>query len=73
MFNPNVYIFNPHDCSYAEGRLLSLHGDRVSVDCQGRERSVASCFVSKDLDYIRKLQADWSQTQAATQQQENSN
>jgi len=51
MFNPNVYIFNPQDCSYAEGRLLSLYGDRVSVDCQGRERSVASCFVSNDLAY----------------------
>jgi hypothetical protein len=70
MFNPNVYIFNPQDCSYAEGRLLSLYGDRVSVDCQGRERSVASCFVSKDLDYIRKLQADWSHAQAATPSQD---
>jgi hypothetical protein len=67
MFNPNVYIFNPQDCSYTEGKLLSLYGDRVNVDCQGRERSVASCFVSNDLDYIRKLQADWGQAQAATQ------
>jgi hypothetical protein len=71
MFNPNVYIFNPQDCSYAEGRLLSLYGDRVSVDCQGRERSVASCFVSKDLAYIKKLQADWSHARESAQQETN--
>ena len=71
MFNPNVYIFNPQDCSYAEGRLLSLYGDRVSVNCQGRERSVASCFVSKDLAYIQQLQADWSQAKESAQKETN--
>jgi hypothetical protein len=66
MYSPNVYIFNPHDCSYTEGRLLSLYGDRVSVNCDGRERSVASCLVSKDLAYIRQLQADWSQAKESS-------
>lgn len=69
MFNPNVYIFNPHDCSYTEGKLLSLYGDRVSVNCQGRERSVASCFVSKDLDCIKRLQTEWSQAKESAQQE----
>ena len=71
MFNPNIYIFNPQDCSYAEGRLLSLYGDRVNVDCQGRERSVARCFVSKDLAYIQQLQADWSHERESAQQETN--
>jgi hypothetical protein len=34
---------------------------------------VASCFVSKDLAYIKKLQTDWSHAQASAQQQENPN
>ena len=63
-----VYIFNPRDCTYTTGKLLTLHADqdgdpsRVTVESFGRIRSVAKCFVTKDINHIWELQRQGSQS-----------